>query len=41
MNFSYSDKVKDLLARVEAFMAEHILPAEDEKIGRASCRERV
>ncbi len=30
MNFSYSDKVKDLLARVEAFMAEHILPAEDE-----------
>ncbi len=29
MDFEYSDKVKDLLARVTAFMDDHILPNED------------
>ncbi len=29
MNFEYSDKVKDLQARVQAFMDEHIYPNED------------
>ena len=28
MNFEYSDKVKDLQARVKAFMDEHVYPAE-------------
>jgi acyl-CoA dehydrogenase len=31
MNFEYSDKVKDLLARVEAFMDEHVYPIEAER----------
>ncbi|MBL4905833.1 MAG: acyl-CoA dehydrogenase family protein, partial [Sneathiella sp.] len=29
MNFEYSDKVKDLQARVQAFMDEHVYPNED------------
>lgn len=29
MNFEPSDKVRDLKARVRAFMAEHVIPAED------------
>ncbi len=29
MNFEYSDKVKDLEARVQAFMDEHVYPNED------------
>ncbi|WP_025898124.1 acyl-CoA dehydrogenase family protein [Sneathiella glossodoripedis] len=29
MNFEYSDKVKDLQARVQAFMDEHVYPAEE------------
>src|SRR5690606_29482170 len=28
MNFDYSDKVKDLISRLEAFMDEHVYPAE-------------
>jgi acyl-CoA dehydrogenase len=31
MNFEHSDKVKDLLARLEAFMDEHVYPAEVER----------
>ena len=31
MIFEYTDKVKDLLARLEAFMDEHVYPAEDER----------
>ena len=29
MQFEHSDKVKDLIARVEAFMYEHVYPNED------------
>ena len=28
MNFEYSDKVKDLLRQVRAFMEEHVIPNE-------------
>ena len=28
MNFEYSDKVKDLQTRLQAFMAEHVYPNE-------------
>ncbi|MBL4612383.1 MAG: acyl-CoA dehydrogenase family protein [Emcibacter sp.] len=31
MNFEYSDKVKDLIARLESFMDEHIYPTEVER----------
>jgi acyl-CoA dehydrogenase len=30
MEFEYSDKVKDLIVRLEAFMEEHVLPREQE-----------
>lgn len=30
MDFEYSDKVKQLIAKLERFMAEHVYPAEDE-----------
>ena len=30
MNFEYSDKVKDLIVRLEAFMEEHVLPRNQE-----------
>lgn len=30
MNFEYSDKVKELRARVQAFMEDHIYPVEKE-----------
>ena len=29
MNFEHTDKVKELIARLEAFMDEHIYPNED------------
>ena len=31
MNFDYTDKTRDLIARVEAFMAAHVYPAERER----------
>jgi acyl-CoA dehydrogenase len=31
MNFDYSEKTRDLIAKVEAFMDEHIYPVEDER----------
>ncbi|MBL4801510.1 MAG: acyl-CoA dehydrogenase family protein [Emcibacter sp.] len=31
MNFEYSDKMKDLIARLEAFMDEHVYPIEKER----------
>ena len=31
MDFDFSDKTRDLIARVEAFMDEHIYPAEEER----------
>ena len=45
MDFDYSPEVKDMKARLLAFMDEHIYLNESrffrEEIGRASCRERV
>lgn len=34
MNFDYSDKTKDLIARLEAFMQEHIYPIEQQYISQ-------